>query len=110
MKGRTLICSIVCVAILFAYSAEHSRVRATSRINVQVTNDSAFSNTYQLFDNVCNQAMSPIGLSAHGKTTLSICSNEALSDGYGSFKSKKSDSNAWNNFDQIRDGETRSLN
>ena len=54
--------------------------------------------------------MSPIGLSAHGKTTLSICSNEALSDGYGSFKSKKSDSNAWNNFDQIRDGETRSLN
>jgi hypothetical protein len=39
-----------------------------------------------------------------------ICSSGAISDGYGSFKSKKADSGVWNNFDLIRNGETRSLN
>lgn len=75
-----------------------------------VSNDSSFSNSYEIFDNVCNVAKATISLPAHGTSSLSLCSNGALSDGYASFKSKKTDSGSWNNFDQIRSGETRSLN
>jgi hypothetical protein len=79
-------------------------------INCTVTNDSAFQNTYEIFDNVANTSKGTITLAAHGKTSITLKSSKALDDGYGSFKSKKSDSQVWNNFDLIRDGETRSLN
>jgi len=99
----------ICLLVLIAAVSPVSTVLAAQMISCTVTNDSAFANSYAIHDNVCNTNTS-INLDAHGKGTLSLCSSGALTDGYGSFKSKKSDSNTWNNFDLIRNGETRSLN
>jgi hypothetical protein len=100
---------LVCLFVFLTIGLFVSEVIAAPMISCNVTNDSAFANSYAIHDNVCNTDTS-ISLAAHGKGTLQLCSSGALSDGYGSFKAKKSDSNTWNNFDLIRNGETRSLN
>ena len=106
--NRRHLTALFALALLVGWASSVTRASAT--INVIVTNDSAFDNAYELFDNVCNQALAQLSLKAHGQATLAICSTGALSDGYGSFRSRKTDSNAWNNFDLIRNGEKRSLN
>ena len=108
MKRLLMFCTTV-VALFLAGMFVSESVKASANITCHVTNDSAFQNSYAIHDNVCNRDWS-ISLPAHGRGDLSLCSSGALTDGYGSFKSKKSDSGSWNNFDLIRNGETRSLN
>lgn len=80
-------------------------------ISVNVENASIFEHSFDIHDNVCNtdwQVQPPL---AAGETrSIALCSNGALTDGYASFKAKYSENNVWTNFDQVRAGETRSLN
>lgn len=80
-----------------------------SSISVNVENASAYSHSFDIHDNVCNTD-SQISLVAGETKSIPLCSNGALTDGYASFKAKYSENSVWTNFDQIRAGETRSLN
>ena len=79
------------------------------KIYFYVTNDGSWDSNYEIHDNVCN-ADKTIPVPAHGRYQLWLCSSGALSDGYASFKARRSGNTIWNNFDQIRQNETRSLN
>lgn len=93
-------------------SRHSKRLDVMESIKCVVTNDAAFDNTYELFDNVSNAPVpqSPLVVTAHGQATIDLRSSQALDDGYGSFKSRVVGNQTWNNFDLIRNGETRSLN
>ena len=39
-------------------------------IVITVTNDGSFDNTYELYDNNCNKALSDITVASHGNTSL----------------------------------------
>jgi hypothetical protein len=83
--------------------AKHGTIRC------HVTNDGGFQNTYEMFDNVANQAIGDITLPPHGSTDIYLRSSGALNDGYGSFKDRIKGNQTWNNHDLIRDGENKSL-
>jgi hypothetical protein len=77
-------------------------------ISVIVKNDSSAS-SFEIQDNVCGCSR-PLNVQPGGQATLPLCSSHALTDGYGSFKERRSGNTTWNNFDLIRNGETRSIN
>jgi hypothetical protein len=78
-------------------------------ISVNVENASIYTHSFDIHDNVCN-ADKQMTLAAGETMSVSLCSSGALTDGYASFKAKYSENNTWTNFDEIRAGETRSLN
>ncbi len=72
-------------------------------ISVNVENASVYSHSFDIHDNVC-ATDSRITLAAGETRSTQFCSNEALTDGYASFKVKYSENSVWTNFDQIRVG------
>jgi hypothetical protein len=94
--------------LLFVLIAVASHASMTT-VTVTVRNESAFQNSFELFDNNANRSIGTITLAPHGSTKITLQSSQALDDGYGSFKSKKSDSGTWNNFSLLRNGESVTL-
>jgi hypothetical protein len=45
--------------------------------------ESAFQNTFELFDNNANRSIGTITLAPHGSTKITLQSSQALDDGYG---------------------------
>jgi hypothetical protein len=112
MKKSTNLLALSLVTVLlvvFGYTWQ-ATAQTAATIQCTVSNDSGFQNTYELFDTVANSGLPMMTIAAHGTAVLTLKSNQALTDGYGSFRSKKTDSSTWNNFSQIRNGEKRSLN
>jgi hypothetical protein len=104
-QASTCLVLLAIVGQSAAISSGHMRAKAY--INCTVINQSAFGNTYKMYDNVAKAPMNDLTLPANGKAVITLKSSQATDIGYGSFKCKKSDSQTWNNFDLINDGETQ---
>ena len=76
-------------------------------ITVIIENNSAFNNTFELYDNVCKLSATDKFIAAHKTATLFIC---VADTGYGSFKARQKGNQIWNNFDLVKNRESRSLN
>lgn len=114
MKRWAVVMAIMFLALTilarFGYATLGDPVHTKVTISCTVTNDSAFQNSYELFDNVAKTSIGSVTLAPLGKTVITLKSSQVLDDGYGSFRVRKSDSQTWKKFDLIRNGGTRSLN
>ncbi len=45
-------------------------VKGASNITIAITNDGAFNNTYELYDNVCKKALPDMRVNAHEKAFM----------------------------------------
>jgi len=114
MIRRTTIIAIslfsLTIFVPFRLAILADQAKTVVTISCTVVNDSAFSNSYELFDNVAKIPIGFITLAPLAKTVVTLQSSQDLTDGYGSFRVRKSDSETWKKFNLIRDGQTRSLN
>lgn len=104
---RKLMLLIVAVALSFALSNTRRFVSTANasegkRVNITLRNAGSFDNTYELFDNVCNQALPDRTIAAHQTSALSLCTSP---QGYGSFKSRIKGNTTWNNHDLLSEGQ-----
>lgn len=78
------------------------------RVTAYVSNDSVFDHTYTFRmvgcrPGCCYQQTWTLRLPAHKNHDLGLCSNKALSDGYGEFYYHDEQTSQWTHKPQIRD-------
>lgn len=100
----------VVVAVVLAGVSAVAFAAPKEYVVVTVKNQSSFANTYEIYDNVANGSLGTITLGPNATTTIRLKSSQVSDVGYASFRSRKSDSDTWNNFELLNDGETRTLN
>jgi len=93
---------ILTFAICCRWSASAGSVTGGKQGTITLRNAGSFDNTYELFDNVCNQALPDRVIQAHKTSALSLCTSP---QGYGSFKSRIKGNTTWNNHDLLSEGQ-----
>lgn len=89
---------------------EPHECECAKHINVKVTNFGSFMHTFEYADTFCrNGIVKTISLSAWASGWISVCSSEALSDGYGQFKARIKGNQSWTFYALLRDGEEKKL-
>ena|SRR5947209_2904218 len=89
------------VLLCVAYTTANLSAYAGT-VTITLRNAGAFDNTYELFDNVCNQALPAVPIPAHGTANVGLCTSP---QGYASFKSRIKGNTTWNNHDLISAGQ-----
>ena len=112
-RWRTIIAiSLLSLTVLMPVTpaALADQAKTVVTIGCTVINDSAFESSFELYDNVARMQINSVTLAPLGRTVITLRSTQDLSDGYGSFRVRKSDSQTWKKFNLIRNGQMRTLN
>ena len=106
MKRRLVFLVFGGIILTFAICARWNGSAASrsdgKRVTITLRNAGSFDNTYELFDNVCKQALPDRVIQAHQTSALSLCTSP---QGYGSFKSRIKGNTTWNNHDLLSEGQ-----